>query len=45
MQSTDVNIEPVTMSEVLEIATWDRPRSNEELRNFISRRESVIAGK
>ena len=43
MESTTLGtVEPVTISEVLEIATWDRPRTNEELRDFISRRESVI---
>lgn len=42
MESIKANIEPVTMSEVLELATWDRPRSNEELRDFISQREAVV---
>lgn len=45
MDSTKTDIEQVTMSEVLELATWDRPRSNEELQNFITTRESAIAGK
>lgn len=36
------SIEPVTLSEVLSLATWDRPRSNEELRDFISRREATV---
>jgi len=43
MDTTSSQIEPVTMSEVLELATWDRPRSNQELRNFISSREAIIA--
>ena len=43
MDITSSQIEPVTMSEVLELATWDRPRSNQELRNFISSREAIIA--
>lgn len=38
-------VEPVTMSEVLELATWDRPRTDEELQNFISRREAALTGK
>lgn len=38
-------VEPVTMSEVLQLASWDRPRSNEELNNFISEREAAVAGK
>lgn len=42
MESIRANIEPVTLSEVLELASWDRPRTNEELRDFISRRESTI---
>jgi len=36
------SIEPVTISEVLGLASWDRPRSNDELRNFISTREAII---
>jgi len=43
MDTTSSQIEPVTMSEVLELATWDRPRSNQELRNFISSREAIVA--
>jgi len=35
-------IEPVTISEVLELATWDKPRSNEDLRDFVSKRSAVI---
>ncbi len=42
MESTQSNIEPVTVSEVLELATWDRTRRNEELRSFIDRREEAI---
>lgn len=45
MEATEVNVEPVTMSEVLELATWDRPRTDEELQSFISSRESALAGK
>lgn len=45
MDSSTSQVEPVTMSEVLQLATWDRPRSNEELRNFISTREAIIAQK
>jgi len=42
MESTQASIEPVTLSEVLQLATWDRPRTNEELRDFVSRRESIV---
>jgi hypothetical protein len=45
METETSSVEPVTISEVLELATWDRPRSNEELQNFISRREAAISGK
>jgi len=42
MDMTSSQIEPVTMSEVLELATWDRPRTNQELRSFIASREAII---
>lgn len=42
MESTQAIVEPVTMSEVLELATWDRPRTGEELRDFISQREFIV---
>ncbi len=44
MDATETGIiEPVTMSEVLELATWSRPRTSEELLGFIARREAAIA--
>lgn len=45
MDATQGIIEPVTMSEVLELATWERPRSDQELQSFISRREQAVAAK
>lgn len=45
MESTQSQVEPVTMSEVLELATWERERSSEELLSFIALRESAISGK
>ena len=45
MESTPSQVEPVTMSEVLELATWERERSSEELLSFIALRESAISGK
>ena len=35
-------VEAVTKSELL--ASWDRPRSIEQLREFVGRREAEIAG-
>jgi hypothetical protein len=35
-------IEPVTISDVLELATWDRTRTNDELLGFIARREAIV---
>lgn len=45
MDSTNSQIEPVTLTEVLELATWDRPRSSEELLRFISKREAAISNR
>ncbi len=43
MELSKAAVEPVTLSEVLSLASWDRPRSNEELRSFISQRESALS--
>jgi hypothetical protein len=45
MDSQTSQIEPVTMTEVLELATWDRPRTDDELRRFIASREAAISTK
>jgi hypothetical protein len=45
MDTTSSQVEPVTLSEVLDVNSWDRPRSNDELRSFISTREAVVFGK
>lgn len=42
MESADQSVEPVTMSEVLELASWNRPRTDQELQDFISRRELAV---
>lgn len=45
--NTDVQsgeVESVTMSDILQLtSTWDRPRSTEELQDFISRRETALS--
>lgn len=35
METNTNNVEPVSVSDILELATWDRPRSSEELVSFI----------
>jgi hypothetical protein len=42
METTQAIVEPVTMTEVLSLATWDRPRSSDELKDFITRREATL---
>lgn len=39
----DTGIELVTKSDLLELASWDKPRSTEQLLGFIARREAAIA--
>lgn len=41
--TTQTTVEPVTISDVMNLTSWDRPRSSEELRDFISQR-AVMAG-
>ncbi len=40
--TTNTVIEPVTLSEVLEIASWNRPRTDDELTSFRARREAAV---
>ena len=35
MEFTAAEIESVTVSDILDLATWNRPRSSEELQSFI----------
>ena len=35
-------VEDVTKSEVLGLATWDRQRTKEELRNFVLSRQIIV---
>ena len=39
---TTKNTESVTFDDILSLATWNRSRTAEELRSFISRREDAI---
>lgn len=36
-------VEDVTKSDILDLATWNQERSTEQLLSFISRRESALA--
>jgi hypothetical protein len=36
------DIEPVTLSDILDLATWNRPRSDEELRTFVESHHSSL---
>ncbi len=45
MNEMDSNmIEPVTKTDILQLFSWDRERTNDELKGFISRRESALSG-
>ena len=35
-------VENVTLTEILGLASWERERSDEELRNFIEKRHSAL---
>lgn len=36
MDTHSADIEAVTVSDILDLATWNRPRSSEELQEFIN---------
>lgn len=42
METTE-NVEEVTMSDILQLSSWDRPRETHELLGFIARREASLA--
>ena len=43
MEIAEERVESVTMSDVLELSSWDRPRTNTELLGFLARREAALA--
>jgi hypothetical protein len=43
MKTASEQPETVTLSEILELASWDRPRTTDELRSFISSREAALS--
>lgn len=42
METQENTVEPVTISDILELATWNRQRTNEELRAFVTRRQTAL---
>jgi hypothetical protein len=42
METTTDGIEPVTLSEVLALDTWNEARTSDQLQNFISRRHQEV---
>jgi hypothetical protein len=43
METTEENIESVTMSDILQLSSWDRPRNTDELLGFIARHEAALS--
>jgi len=41
--TNDIKIEPVTLTEILGLNSWDRQRSDDELREFVANREIALA--
>lgn len=41
MEPPTNSIEPVTLTEILGLDTWNEARSSEQLQNFIDRRHAV----
>lgn len=42
MEFTAAEIESVTVSDILDLATWNRPRSTQELQSFIQTHHSRL---
>jgi hypothetical protein len=42
MDIQNADIEPVNLSDILNLATWDRQRSSEELQSFINTRHAAL---
>ncbi|MDK2899291.1 MAG: hypothetical protein PWQ10_478 [Patescibacteria group bacterium] len=36
-------VESVTKSDLLDLASWEKPRSTEQLRDFVARREAALS--
>ena len=42
MDISSADIEQVTLSDILDLATWNRPRTSDELRSFIETRHAAL---
>lgn len=42
MDMHPADIEPVTVSEILDLATWNRPRTSEELHSFVEDHHAAL---
>lgn len=42
MDTNISDIEDVTVSDILNLATWNRPRSDDELREFVTRHHAAL---
>lgn len=42
MDAQSSGIEQVTLTDILQLATWNRERSDDELRNFIDTRHAAL---
>jgi hypothetical protein len=42
METNSAAIEAVTLSEILNLDTWNRPRTSQELQNFIQTHHSQL---
>lgn len=42
MDEHTADIEPVTLSDILDLATWNRPRTHEELQDFINSHHELL---
>ena len=43
MDMQAAGVEPVNLSDILSLATWDRERSSEELQSFVNTRHANLS--
>ena len=42
MDMQNAGVEPVSLSDILSLATWERERTSEELQSFINTRHAAL---